>query len=81
VPLLLIAMIFYRGWAQNRAQFLRSAYGLPNWPHYEPTNSYQVMHLRKAALHSLAEMNRERYEFLDTEANGAMRPQHDPGTE
>lgn len=55
--------------------------GLPSWPRYEPNNSYQVMHLSRTAPHSLAEMYRERYEFLNTEATEAMRLQHDPGTE
>lgn len=54
---------------------------LPDWPRYESSNKYQVMHLSARASHSMPEMHRERYELLDAEATGRIKLPHNPGTE
>jgi len=55
--------------------------GLPDWPRYESSNKYQVMHLSAKASHSMPEMHRERYELLDAEATGRIQLPHNPGIE
>jgi para-nitrobenzyl esterase len=46
--------------------------GLPQWPVYEPSDSFQVMHLSGKSIHAAPEANRARYEFLDAHAPGPV---------
>jgi para-nitrobenzyl esterase len=40
--------------------------GLPNWPKYDSTDGFQVMHLSGSGIHASTEATRSRYEFLDS---------------
>ena len=40
--------------------------GLPQWPHYEKGDRFQVMHFLETSSHAAPEEHRARYEFLQT---------------
>lgn len=54
------------------ANFVKSgspdAEGLPQWPVYNQSDGFQVMHLAGKRIHAAPETNRARYEFLDAHA-------------
>jgi para-nitrobenzyl esterase len=51
-----------------------NAKGLPDWPPYNKSNGFQVMHLSGKDTRASRETNRARYEFLDRHAPKAAAP-------